>query len=210
MATICQCLEYDSRCDMTYKEEIEWKAWNDLIWQSPSSDKWSKRLADVTDGRLDFDRVHNAVKKMKYHIENDIVSDKAQKIFRKLYHLWENKEYVYGIFSPSFYKGRFTFGEKLSADEIAAVRTVFDTNKLYYECLYNEESNAVYVKFYSFEHGNDEAIILLDDDSIFYSSIYSTIKEDNYDKFIEYGDYALMMYEIASDNDNWVEVELSE
>ena len=78
------------------------------------------------------------------------------------------------------------------------------------KCLYNEESNAVYVKFYSFEHGNDEAIILLDDDSIFYSSIYSTIKEDDYDKIIEYGDYALMMYEIASDNDNWVEVELSE
>ena len=78
------------------------------------------------------------------------------------------------------------------------------------KCLYNEESNAVYVKFYSFEHGNDEAIILLDDDSIFYSSIYSTIKEDDYDKVIEYGDYTLMMYEIASDNDNWVEVELSE
>ena len=78
------------------------------------------------------------------------------------------------------------------------------------KCLYNEESNAVYVKFYSFEHGNDEAIILLDDNSIFYSSIYSTIKEDDYDKIIEYGDYTLMMYEIASDNDNWVEVELSE
>ena len=78
------------------------------------------------------------------------------------------------------------------------------------KCLYNEESNAVYVKFYSFEHGNDEAIILLDDNSIFYSSVYSTIKEDDYDKIIEYGDYTLMMYEIASDNDNWVEVELSE
>lgn len=78
------------------------------------------------------------------------------------------------------------------------------------KCLYNEESNAVYVKFYSFEHGNDEAIILLDDNSIFYSSVYSMIKEDDYDKIIEYGDYTLMMYEIASDNDNWVEVELSE
>ena len=78
------------------------------------------------------------------------------------------------------------------------------------KCLYNEESNAVYVKFYSFEHGNDEAIILLDDNSIFYSSIYSMIKEDNYDKIIEYGDYTLMMYEIASGNDNWAEVELSE
>ena len=78
------------------------------------------------------------------------------------------------------------------------------------KCLYNEESNAVYVKFYSFKHGNDEAIILLDDNSIFYSSVYSTIKEDDYDKIIEYGDYTLMMYEIASDSDNWVDVELSE
>ncbi len=78
------------------------------------------------------------------------------------------------------------------------------------KCLYNEESNAVYVKFYSFEHGNDETIILLDDNSIFYSSVYSTIEEDDYDKIIEYGDYTLMMYEIASDSDNWVEVELSE
>ena len=78
------------------------------------------------------------------------------------------------------------------------------------KCLYNEESNAVYVKFYSFEHGNDEAIILLDDNSIFYSSIYSMIEEDDYDKTIEYGDYALMMYEIENDNDDWVEVELSE
>ena len=78
------------------------------------------------------------------------------------------------------------------------------------KCLYNEESNAIYVKFYSFDHGNDEAIILLDDNSIFYSSVYSTIKEDDYDKIIEYGDYTLMMYEIASDSDNWIEVELSE
>ena len=78
------------------------------------------------------------------------------------------------------------------------------------KCLYNEESNAIYVKFYSFEHGNDEAIILLNDNSIFYSSVYSTIKEDDYDKIIEYGDYTLMMYEIASDSEDWVEVELSE
>ena len=48
------------------------------------------------------------------------------------------------------------------------------------KCLYNEESNAVYVKFYSFKHGTDEAIILLDDNSIFYSSVYSTIKEYDY------------------------------
>ena len=78
------------------------------------------------------------------------------------------------------------------------------------KCLYNEKSNAVYVKFYSFEHGNDEAIILLDDDSIFYSSVYSMIKEDDYNKIIEYGDYTLMMYEIENGNNDWVDVELSE
>lgn len=78
------------------------------------------------------------------------------------------------------------------------------------KCLYNKESNAVYIKFYSFKHGNDEAIILLDDNSIFYKSVYSTIKEDDFDKVIEYGDYALMMYEIANGNNNWIEIELSE
>lgn len=123
---------------MTYKEKI----WIDLIYQSPAYDKWKKRFDDIAEKKLDFDGVHNDVKKMKYHIENDIVSDKAIKIFKKLYHLWENKEYVYGEFSPSFYEGIFTYGMKLSADEIAAVRTVFDTNKLHYECLYNEESDS--------------------------------------------------------------------
>lgn len=50
------------------------------------------------------------------------------------------------------------------------------------KCLYNEGENAVYLKFYSFEHGNDEAIILFDDNSVFYEGVYSTIKEDDYDK----------------------------
>lgn len=77
------------------------------------------------------------------------------------------------------------------------------------KCLYNKESNAAYVKCYSFEHGNDEAIILLDDNSIFYSSVYSTI-EDGYDKVIEYGDYTLMMYEIVNSSDDWTNIELSE
>ena len=63
-------------------------------------------------------------------------------------------------------------------------------------CLYNKETNAVYLKFYSFEHGNDEAIILLDDSSVFYEGIYSTIKDDDYDKIIEYGDYTIMKYQI--------------
>ena len=101
-------------------------------------------------------------------------------------------------------------GNKIDAISKSLINKDLSDNISINKCLYNEESNAVYVKFYSFEHGNDEAIILLDDDSIFYSSIYSTIKEDDYDKIIEYGDYTLMMYEIASDSDNWVEVELSE
>lgn len=76
------------------------------------------------------------------------------------------------------------------------------------KCLYNEGENAVYLKFYSFEHGNDEAIILIDDNSIFYEGIYSTIKEDDYDKIIEYGDYTIMKYQIDNSDEKWVEIEL--
>ena len=75
-------------------------------------------------------------------------------------------------------------------------------------CLYNKETNAVYLKFYSFEHGNDEAIILLDDSSVFYEGIYSTIKDDDYDKIIEYGDYTIMKYQIDNNDEKWVEIEL--
>lgn len=79
------------------------------------------------------------------------------------------------------------------------------------KCLYNKDKNAVYLKFYSFEHGNDEAIIFLDDNSVFYESIYSTIKEDDYEKIIEYGDYALLMYQLTvNDGDEkWTEIEIN-
>lgn len=79
------------------------------------------------------------------------------------------------------------------------------------KCLYNEDKNAVYLKFYSFEHGNDEAIIFLDDNSVFYESIYSTIKEDDYDKQIEYGDYAVLIYQLTvnGDDEQWTEFEIN-
>lgn len=76
------------------------------------------------------------------------------------------------------------------------------------KCLYNEGENALYLKFYSFEHGNDEAIILLDDNSVFYEGVYSTIKEDDYDKVIEYGDYTIMKYQIDNSDEKWIEIEL--
>lgn len=76
------------------------------------------------------------------------------------------------------------------------------------KCLYNEGENAVYLKFYSFEHGNDEVIILLDDNSVFYEGVYSTIKEDDYDKVIEYGDYTIMKYQIDNCDEKWIEIEL--
>lgn len=76
-------------------------------------------------------------------------------------------------------------------------------------CLYNEEANAVYLKFYSFEHGNDEAIILLDDNSVFYEGIFSTIKDDDYDKVIEYGDYTVMKYQIENNDEHWTEIEIN-
>jgi len=76
-------------------------------------------------------------------------------------------------------------------------------------CLYNKEVNAVYLKFYSFEHGNDEVIILLDDNSVFYEGIYSTIEDNDYDKVIEYGDYTIMKYQIENNDENWIEVDVS-
>lgn len=80
------------------------------------------------------------------------------------------------------------------------------------ECLYNNELNSVYVKFYSFEHGNDEAIIKLDDNTIFYESINSTIKDDDYDRQIEYGDYVTMMYQITVNGSEagWRTIDISE
>lgn len=76
------------------------------------------------------------------------------------------------------------------------------------KCLYNEEKNAVYLKFYSFEHGNDEAIILIDDNSIFYEGVYSTIKDDDYDKVIEYGNYTIMKYQIENNDEKWTEIKI--
>lgn len=76
-------------------------------------------------------------------------------------------------------------------------------------CLYNKELNAVYLKFYSFEHGNDETIILLDDNSVFYEGIFSTIEDDDYDKVIEYGDYSVMKYQIENNDEQWIEIEIN-
>lgn len=80
------------------------------------------------------------------------------------------------------------------------------------KCLYNKDANAAYLDFYSTNYGEDEAIILFDDDSIFYESVYSTIDNNDYDKIIEYGDYTTMMYQINVNgaNSDWVEIKLSE
>lgn len=77
-----------------------------------------------------------------------------------------------------------------------------DINK----CMFNEKSNVLYVIFYSFEHGNDDAFILLDNNKIYYGGVYSTIEDDDYDKQIEYGDYAIWSYQISSGDEDWVEI----
>jgi len=79
------------------------------------------------------------------------------------------------------------------------------------QCLYNKEKNAVYLEFYSSNHSNDKAIILLDDNSIFYDSIYQTIEDDDYEKIIEYGDYALIMAQLTINggDDQWTEIEIN-
>lgn len=76
------------------------------------------------------------------------------------------------------------------------------------KCLYNEDENVVYLKFYSFKHGNDESIIFLDDNSVFYESINSTIEDDDYDKQIKYGDYAVLIYRLTVNggDEKWTEI----
>lgn len=78
------------------------------------------------------------------------------------------------------------------------------------KCLYNEEENAVYLRFYSFEHGNDEAIILLDDNLVFYESVNSTIDDDDYEKQIEYGDYTVFMYQLTVNggDEKWKKIQI--
>ena len=51
----------------------------------------------------------------------------------------------------------------------------------------------------------------MDDNSVFYESIYSTIKEDDYDKQIEYGDYAVLIYQLTvnGDDEQWTEFEIN-
>lgn len=97
---------------------------------------------------------------------------------------------------------------KISSTSENLISDDLSDNVSIYKCLYNEEYNSAYVKFHSYLYGNDEAIILLDDNSIFYASVASTIKENDYDKIIEYGDYILMMYQIENNNNDWVEIKV--
>lgn len=107
-------------------------------------------------------------------------------------------------------------GSKSSESKIISSAKEIVDNDLFSDiyinkCLYNEDKNAVYIQFYSFEHGNDEAIILLDDNSIFYESINSSISDDDYEKQIKYGDYAVFMYQLTVNgtDDKWKEIQIN-
>lgn len=76
------------------------------------------------------------------------------------------------------------------------------------KCYYNEEINVAYVKFFSMDNGEDDAVIMLDDNTIYYGGVYSQIAEDDYGKIIEYGDYALYVEQISSGDEDWAEVEV--
>lgn len=76
------------------------------------------------------------------------------------------------------------------------------------QCYYNEEVNVAYIKFFSMSNGEDDAVIMLDDNTIYYGSVYSTIKEDDYDKIIEYGDYALYSSQVNLNDEDWVELDV--
>lgn len=78
-----------------------------------------------------------------------------------------------------------------------------------YYCTYNEDSNFAYIKFHSDELGNDESLIDFSDNKIYYESVYSSIDKNDYDKIIEYGDYATSIYQIQSGSEDWKEIEIS-
>lgn len=52
------------------------------------------------------------------------------------------------------------------------------------------------------------SIEFLDNNSVFYESINSTIEDDDYDKQIEYGDYAVLMYQLTVNgvDEKWIEI----
>lgn len=76
------------------------------------------------------------------------------------------------------------------------------------KCYYYEEKNATYIIFHSSNHGEDDAVITLDENKIYYGSVYSTIAKDDYDKIIEYGDYVLYSFQILTGDEDWVEIEV--
>lgn len=88
--------------------------------------------------------------------------------------------------------------EQDSSDEIS----------IYY-CIYNNKNQMAYVKFHSDNNGNDEALIDFENNKIYYESVYSSINENDYDKIIEYGDYATSIYQIQSGSEDWKEIEIS-
>lgn len=75
-----------------------------------------------------------------------------------------------------------------------------------HNCYYCEDKNASYITFYSFNHGEDDAVILLDSNSIYYGSVFSQIDDDDYDKIIEYGDYTLYSEQVTSGDEDWIEI----
>lgn len=77
------------------------------------------------------------------------------------------------------------------------------------KCLYNEEKDAMYLQFTIKDFLNDEAIILFDNDKIYYESVYSTISSNDYNSIIAYGDYTVLKYSAISNknNEKWKVVE---
>lgn len=70
------------------------------------------------------------------------------------------------------------------------------------KCCYSQELNAVYVDFSSSKHGDDIAFITLDDNNVYYESVYNSIDISDYDKIKENKDalnysteYAILSYQ---------------
>lgn len=89
----------------------------------------------------------------------------------------------------------------ISKSQKTIKKDLSDDISIYY-CAYNDTKNMSYVKFYSDKNGNDEALIDFKNNKIYYESVYNSIRNTDYSKIIEYGDYTLTQWQLLSNSKN--------
>lgn len=81
-------------------------------------------------------------------------------------------------------------------------------------CKYCEEKKMIYVAFDAAGLGDDQAVLVLDEEGavskIMYQHIYDTIENEDHEKNKQYGDFALAMNDVNMGDDRWLDEALPE